>query len=213
MPRRATGCSMSSVAIVDLHGGRPNTAIASLSAHVTANRADLEIFDGVTGRLPPIKHFDAYIISGGPDSPVVPSPWRVRLQTVLPTYAKTRPVFGIGLGFEVMAASYGWPVRALANARDGVFPITPTPAGWNDAVMKDLKNATPVFEQRTWAVLSPPAAIRTSATVLAYSSAGDVAAARFNDHAVGTIFHPEAKTNGSASTVVGRFLMVALEGK
>jgi len=204
---------MSAVAIVDLHGGHPNTAVASLSAHVTANRADLEIFDGVTGRLPPVKGFDAYIISGGPDSPTTPSPWRVRLQSVLPTYAKTRPVFGIGLGFELMAAAYGWTVRVLPHARDGVFPLTPTPAGWTDAVMKDLENATPVFEQRTWGVMSPPAAIRTSAIVLAYSSAGDVAAARFNGHAAGTIFHPEARTNGAANTVVSRFLLSALEGK
>ena len=204
---------MSAVAIVDLHGGQPNTAIASLSAHVTANRADLEIFDGVTGRLPPVKGFDAYIISGGPGSPTAPSPWRVRLQAVLPTYAKTRPVFGIGLGFQLMAAAYGWTVQALPDAREGVFPLTPTPAGWNDAVMKDLENATPVFERRTWGVMSPPAAIRSTAIVLAYTSAGDVAAARFNGHAAGTIFHPEARTDGAASTVMGRFLMSALEGK
>ena len=204
---------MPAVAIVDLHGGHPNTAIAALGAHVTANRADLEIFDGVTGRLPPVKGFDAYIISGGSGSPAAPSPWRVRLQAVLPTYAKTRPVLGIGLGFELMAAAYGWTVRALPDARDGVFPLTPTPAGWTDTVMKDLENATPVFENRTWGVMSPPAAIRTSAIVLAYSSAGDVAAARFNGHAVGTIFHPEARTEGAANTVVGRFLIHALEGK
>ena len=204
---------MSAVAIIDLHGGHPNTSIAALSAHVTANRAELEIFDGVMGRLPPVKHFDAYIITGGPGSPTAPSPWRVRLQAVLPTYAKTRPVFGIGLGFELMAAAYGWPVRPLPDVREGVFPVTPTPAGWNDSVMKDLENATPVFEKRQWGVLSPPAAIRTSAIVLAYSSAGDVAAARFNSHASGTIFHPEAKTTGTANTVVGRFLMTALENK
>lgn len=204
---------MSSVAIVDLYGGRPNTAISSLIAHATASRADAEIFDGVNGRLPPAKQFDAYIISGGPDSPTAPGPWRGRLQAMLPTYAKTRPVLGIGLGFELMAAAYGWPVRALPAPREGVFPVTPTPAGWSDSVMKDLENATPVFEQRTWGVLSPPAAIRTSAIVLAYTSAGDVAAARFNAHAAGTIFHPEAKTNGTASTIVGRFLMAALEDK
>jgi GMP synthase-like glutamine amidotransferase len=76
--------------------------------------------------------------------------------------------------------------------------------------MADLENATPVFEQRSWAVLPPPAATRSKAVVLAYTSAGDVGVARFGPNAVGTIFHPEAKTAGTATTVLARFLMGAL---
>jgi GMP synthase-like glutamine amidotransferase len=92
-----------------------------------------------------------------------------------------------------------------------VFPLTPTPAGWSDPLMQDLENATPVVERRLWGVLNPPAATRTGAVVLAYSSIGDVAAARFTANAAGTIFQPELKTDGTASTVLSRFVRLAVE--
>ena len=77
--------------------------------------------------------------------------------------------------------------------------------------MADLENATPVLENRTWAVLPPPAAPRSGTSVLAYTSAGDVAMARFSPKASGCIFHPEAKTSGTASTILARFIMGAVE--
>lgn len=202
---------MPSVAIIDLHGGAPNTSIIAIEAHATANHLDCETFDGIHGRLPKPKRFDAYIVSSGTASPTAATPWRVRLQAALPSYAKTRPIFGIGLGFELMAAAYGWPVRSLDAERSGVFPLTPTPAGWSDPLMQDLENATPVVERRLWGVLNPPAATRTGAVVLAYSSIGDVAAARFTANAAGTIFQPELKTDGTASTVLSRFVRLAVE--
>ena len=201
---------MPKVAIVDLHGTASNTAIPALSSHVTAAQGEIEIFDGINGRLPRARKFDAYLLSGGPLAPDAQQPWRVRLQAATPEWTRSRPVFAIGLGFEVMAAAHGWAVRPLDTPRNGIYPLTPSPAGWNDPVMVDLENATPVFEQRSWAVLPPPAATRSKAVVLAYTSAGDVGVARFGPNAVGTIFHPEAKTAGTATTVLARFLMGAL---
>ena len=211
--RSATGLRypMQKIAIIDLFGGDLNSSIAAIEAHATANRTEADIFDGIHGRLPKLKHFSAYIVSDGSAGPTASEPWRVRLQAALPAYAKTRPVFGIGLGFQLMAAAYGWPVRPLPHPRSGVFPLTPTPAGWSDPLMRDLENATPVVEHRSWAVLDPPAAIRTGARVLAYSNAGDVAAARFTDRSAGTIFQPERKTAGAASTVLGHFVKLAVE--
>jgi GMP synthase-like glutamine amidotransferase len=202
---------MPSVAIIDLYGGSPNASIAAIGAHATANLADFDVFDGIGSNLPRARRFDAYIVSSGPSAPNAAEPWRVRLQAALPAYAKSRPVFAIGLGFEVMAAAYGWPVRPLKTPRDGTYPLTPTPAGWGDPLMGDLENATPVVEQRTWGVMNPPAATRTGAVVLAYSSTGDVAAARFNVNAAGSIFLPERRTTGAAATVLGHFLKQAVE--
>ncbi len=203
---------MAKIAIIDLFGGDLNSSIVAIEAHAIANRTEAELFDGIHGRLPKLKHYAAYIISDGTADPTAAEPWRVRLQAALPAYAKTRPVFGIGLGFQIMAAAYGWPIRPLPQPRSGVYPLTPTPAGWSDTLMKDLENATPVVEHRTWAVLDPPAAIRTGARVLAYSNAGDVGAARFTARAAGTIFQPERKTDGAASTVLGHFVKLAVEG-
>jgi GMP synthase-like glutamine amidotransferase len=202
---------MPSVAIVDLHGPVPNTALVAIAAHAEACRAEVSIFDAVGGRFPRPRAHDAYLISGGPGMPNDGAPWRVRVQAAIPEWAKSKPVFAIGLGFQLMAQAYGWPVRPASNRRDGVYPVTPSPAGWSDPLMADLENATPVLEQRTWAVLPPPAAPRSGASVLAYTSAGDVAVARFSPKAAGCIFHPEAKTEGAASTVLARFIMDALD--
>jgi GMP synthase-like glutamine amidotransferase len=202
---------MPAIAIVNLHGAAPNTAIGALSSHIAATRADVEIFDACDGKFPRPRRFDAYIITSGPGFPNAKAPWRVRVQAAVTQWSASKPVFAIGLGFELMAAAYGWPVRPMTEPREGVFPLTPTPAGWSDPFMKDLEQATPVLENRHWAVLPPPAAVRSAAVVLAYSSAGDVAVARFNKYAVGTIFHPEASLEGAASTILARFLMAATD--
>ena len=197
---------MPKIAIVDLYGGQANTALDAIVRIAMANQAETEIYDCLSGRLPRPRKYDGYVVTGGLASPNEAAPWRVRLQAAVPDWAKSKPIFAIGLGFQVMAAAYGWPVRPLDHQRDGTFPVTPTPAGWEDTLMVDLEQATPVIEKRSWAVLPPPAATRSKAVVLAYASNGDVAAARFNNYASGTIFHPEAKSNGTASTVLARFI-------
>ena len=202
---------MPRVAIVDLHGPRPNTSLAAIAAHAEARRAEVGIYDAVSGRFPRPRKYDAYIVTSGPGIPNDRPPWRVRVQAAIPEWAKSKPVIAIGLGFQLMAQAYGWPVREEGAQRDGLFPVTPSPAGWSDPLMVDLSPATPVVEERTWAVSSSPGAPRSGASVLAYSSAGDVAMARFSPTAAGCIFHPEAKTTGTASTILARFIMEALE--
>ena len=202
---------MPRVAIVNLHGPSPNTALAAIAAHAEARRAEVNIYDAIAGRFPRPRTYDAYIITGGPGMPDDRAPWRGRIQAAIPTWAKSKPVFAIGLGFQLMAQAFGWPVRPADVPRDGIFPVTPSPAGWTDPLMADLANATPVVEQRSWAVLPPPAAPRSGASVLAYTSAGDVAMARFSPRAAGCIFHPEAGTQGTASTILARFIMGAID--
>ena len=202
---------MSRVAIVDLNGPSPNTALAAIAAHAEARRAEVGIYDAIAGRFPRPRAYDAYVITGGPGMPNESAPWRGRVQAAIPAWAKSKPVFAIGLGFQLMAQAYGWPVREAETPRDGIYPVTPSPAGWSDPLMTDLSNATPVIEKRKWAVLPPPAAPRSGTSVLAYTSAGDVAMARFSPKAAGCIFHPEAKTEGTASTILARFIMGALE--
>ena len=198
---------MSKIAVISLYGNEPNTALASISTIIMANQAEMEIFDCQAGRFPRPRKYAGYIVTGGTASPNEAVPWRVRLQAAIPEWAKSRPIFTIGLGFQIMATAYGWPVRPLAEPRDGLFPLTPTPAGSSDSLMVDLGQSTPVFEQRKWAVLPPPAATRSKSVVLAYTSNGGVAAARFTRHAAGTIFHPEARTQGTADTILARFIM------
>ena len=172
---------MPRVAIVDLHGPSPNTALAAIAAHAEARRAEVNIYDAIAGRFPRPRTYDAYIITGGPGMPDDRAPWRGRIQAAIPTWAKSKPVFAIGLGFQLMAQAFGWPVRPAEVPRDGIFPVTPSPAGWTDPLMADLANAT------------------------------DVAMARFSARAAGCIFHPEAGTQGTASTILARFIMGAID--
>jgi hypothetical protein len=69
-----------------------------------------------------------------------------------------------------------------------------------------------VFEERSWGVLPPAAAVASRNVVLAFTSGGDVAAARFGQRIVGLIFHPEAAggpDDACSPAVISSFLTQA----
>ena len=180
---------MSSVAIIDLHG-QPHAHTQALVALITGAGASAEIFDARRGRMP--RRPQAVIITGGPGSPEDRAPWRGRIQAAAEAWAKQAPVLAIGLGFQVLAAAKGWAVRPLDMPKSGWFPLTPTAVGATDVALASIARGTQVFEERSWSVLPPAAATASRNVVLAFSSTGDVAAARFGERTVGLIFHPES---------------------
>lgn len=190
---------MSSVAIIDLHG-QPHAHTQALVALIGDAGASAEIFDARRGRMP--RKPEAVIITGGPGSPEDRAPWRGRLQAAADAWTKHAPVLAIGLGFQVLAAARGWAVRPLDTPKSGWFPLTPTPVGASDTALANISRGTQVYEEREWAVLPPAAATASRNVVLAFSSTGDVAAARFGDRTVGLIFHPE-QLNGPHQAAPG----------
>jgi GMP synthase-like glutamine amidotransferase len=193
---------MSTVAIIDLHG-QPHAHTQALMALVMAAGVEAEIFDARRGRLP--ARPSAVIITGGPGSPEDRGPWRRRLQAAAAAWAKQVPVLAIGLGFEVLAQAQGWAVRPLDAPRSGWHPLTATAVGTSDPLLMHVPQGSHIFEDRSWGVLPPPAATQSRNVVLAYSSAGDVAAARFGERTVGIIFHPEAR-GGPAEALPSQLL-------
>ena len=181
---------MATVAIIDLHG-QPHAHTQVILELVRGTGFEGEIHDPRRGRLP--ARPAAVLITGGPGSPEARGPWRARLQAAAREWAKAVPVLALGLGFEVLAQAQGWAVRRLERPRSGWHPVTPTAVGAADPLVSQVSPGALVFEDRTWGVLPPPAAVSSRNVVLAYSSAGDVAAARFGARTVGMIFHPEAR--------------------
>ena len=194
---------MPTVAIIDLHG-QPHAHTQALLGLVQGAGASAEIHDALRGRLP--ARADGMIITGGPGTPEDRAPWRKRLQAAAQGWASKVPVVAIGLGFEVLAQSQGWAVRKLETHRTGWHPLTPTAVGAQDPLLARLPRGTHVFEDRSWAVLPPPAATTSRNVVLAFTSAGDVAAARFGERTVGMIFHPEAQ-DGPVSAMHSQHLV------
>jgi GMP synthase-like glutamine amidotransferase len=193
---------MSTVAIIDLHG-QPHAHTQALHTLIQATGAKAEIYDGRRGRMP--SQPAAVLITGGPGSPEDRGPWRRRIQAAAQAWAQHCTVMAIGLGFEVIAQANGWPVRALKQDRSGWHPITPTAVGMSDPLLINTARGAQVFEHRSWGVLPPPASTASRSVVLAYSSAGDVAAARFGPRMVGLIFHPEA-SDGPAGALPSSML-------
>jgi len=202
---------MSTVAIIDLHG-QPHAHTQALVAQVRACGLAVEIYDARQGRMP--ANPSAVVITGGPGSPEDRGPWRRRLQSAAEAWAKRVPVLAIGLGFEVLAQARGWAVRPLDAHRVGWHPITPTAVGAADPLLAHVPRGTMVFEERDWGVLPPPAATASRNVVLAFTSTGDVAAARFGERTVGIIFHLEAHggpAEASPAELLNQFLRALLE--
>jgi len=180
---------MAPVAIIDLYG-QPHAHTQALLKLAQAAGTEVEIYNGRRGRLP--VRPAAVVISGGPGSPDDRGPWRSRLQAAAEGWGKQVPVLGIGLGFEILAQTQAWAVRPLDTPRSGWHPLAPTAVGATDPLTAHIHRGVLAYEARSWSVLPPPAAVVSRNVVLAFTSAGDVAAARFGDRTAGLIFHPEA---------------------
>jgi len=204
---------MDAVAIVDLHG-IPHHHTDALVALVRGGGWRTAVHDARAGQLP--RGPSPIIITGGPGGPDDRGLWRVRLQAAVVEWASQRPLMAVGLGFSILATAMGWPVRRLNTMRQGWHPVTQTTDGLTDPVLGSVPQGALGYEDRPWAVLPPPAATASRNTVLSFTSAGDVAAARFGAHAVGLAFHPEATVerphDAVPAAVVTQFVSLATGG-
>jgi GMP synthase-like glutamine amidotransferase len=98
-------------------------------------------------------------------------------------------MFGVCMGFQLLALAHGWDLRVLRDGHFGLYPIARTEAGRSDPLLAALGPDAVAFEQRRWGVFSTTA---SRGTPLAHGPEGDVSAARFGPHAAGAVFHPEA---------------------
>lgn len=186
--------------LLDLNDGRPNRGTAAILG--LAERAGIGASVHLVrdlGQVPPAGE-GAWILGGGPGSPLHRGPWRAEVLGGLSARLRARlPTLGICYGFQLMAEALGGSVRLLPAPREGIFALRPTWAGESDAILGGLPGAG-VYECRRWGVFGGPG------TVLADGDAGDRVAVRYGPAMLGVVFHPEADLGPGTAAVFERVI-------
>lgn len=117
-------------------------------------------------------------------------PWLAPEKRLLHEAVRDRelPVFGIGLGQQLLAEAAGGTSRALEHPFVGLDQITLTAAGRNDPVFAAVD---PTLTALRWHA-THLASLPDDATLLATASDGTVQAIAIGTHARGIQFHVEA---------------------
>lgn len=209
------------VAVLDMYEGAPNEGMRCireiLSAYGTANGLQLDVheYEVRLQRQAPDLSYDIYLSTGGPGSPVDSqgSEWEkvyFRLINLLLQWnaqeTVKKPMLFICHSFQLMCRHFelGQVCRRKSPAF-GVFPVHKTRAGEQEACFRELPEPFYIVDSRNWQVISLKqerlAAI--GAQVLAIEKERPhvpleraVMAIRFNEHFLGTQFHPEADAAG-----------------
>ncbi|MFT5685357.1 MAG: homoserine O-succinyltransferase [Myxococcota bacterium] len=180
---------MPTVALIDLNARHDNHGVSSITTMIKAAGYRVERFEPrVEGTLPG-PGFDAYILTGGPGSPLEDAPWRHELLAAVGQWKA--PVVGVCMGFQLLAQVHGWTVRQLSHPRFGIHRLRLTGAGRAHPLTAPLA-ADAAFEQRRFGVFAPDSDERPTGDILATGEDGDITAARFAPNVLGVIFHPEA---------------------
>ena len=164
----------------------------------------------------PDTSYDIYISSGGPGSPLESegSEWEKVYFGWLKNIedwnnsenAQKKHVFFICHSYQLVCRHYQvGNVCKRKSTAFGVFPIHMNDAGRNEPVFENMPDPFYAVDSRDYQVIEPNFVqlIKSGATILAiekerphvpYERA--IMAVRFNDHFIGTQFHPEADAEG-----------------
>jgi GMP synthase-like glutamine amidotransferase len=211
------------IAILDLYEGQANQGMRCIREILTqwAESNDLTIvYDEFEVRLTllvPDTSYDIYISSGGPGSPLESehSEWENKYFDWLQSIEKwnnstdsfpKKQVFFICHSFQLACRYYGvGTVCKRKSTAFGVFPIHMLPDGKQEPVFEGLRDPFYSVDSRDYQVIEPNharlkemggklLAIEKNRPHVPYERA--VMAIRFNDHFLGTQFHPEADATG-----------------
>lgn len=173
--------------LLDFHAGEPNRGTASLARMLGGVDRVWDVRR--TGELPD-RDDGAWVLTGGPGSPLEAGSWREPLAAALRwRVAHDLPTLAICYGFELLGWATGARLALLPRPRLGLHPLELSAAGQDDPILQDLGHASS-FEDRRWGVYGG------SGETLAWGPDGDRAAARYAARVVGVIFHPEADADG-----------------
>lgn len=211
------------VAILDLYEGQANQGmrcIRDILLHwEAANRVELicQEFDVRLKREVPDSSFDIYISTGGPGSPLetVGSEWekkyfswleQIEQHNLHADEADKKHVFFICHSFQLVCRHYGiGNVCKRRSTAFGVFPVHMLEDGKQEPVFEGLKDPFYSVDSRDYQVIEPNharlremggkiLAIEKDRPHVPYERA--IMSVRFNDHFLGTQFHPEADATG-----------------
>lgn len=211
------------VAILDLYEGQANQGMRCIRDILlqweTANQVELicQEFDVRLKLAVPDTSFDIYISSGGPGSPLetVNSEWekkyfswleQIEQHNLLADEADKKHVFFICHSFQLACRHYGiGNVCKRKSTAFGVFPVHMLEDGKKEPVFEGLKDPFYSVDSRDYQVIEPNharlremggkiLAIEKDRPHVPYERA--IMSVRFNDHFLGTQFHPEADAEG-----------------
>lgn len=126
--------------------------------------------------------FDAVVLSGGHDFPVLGNEVRLGGEMEL-IYNFQKPLFGICYGFELIAATFGAKLELLENRAHGIIDIEMVQY---DDILQNIPNFK-VYESHRWVVQEPLSEL----SVLARSKDGVEAIKHKKRPIYGVQFHPE----------------------
>lgn len=218
-----SGRSKIRVAILDLYEGVPNQGMRCireiLNQYGEALSLDLE-WDEFEVRLKqevPDTGYDVYISSGGPGSPLESEGsewergyfhWLHRLQrwNEDPGNPVKKKVFFICHSFQLVCRHFQLAeVTKRRSTAFGVFPIHVLPDGREEAVFEGLQDPFYAVDSRDFQVIQPHHNRMKAMGARLLCIEKDrphvpleraVMGIRFNDHMIGTQFHPEADAIG-----------------
>jgi len=137
---------------------------------------------------PPIRDFDAVLITGSPRSVTEPEPWMEDAATYALTAARSRPVLGVCFGHQLLARALGGAVVPNPAGREaGTAAVELTEAGARDPLFAGLPRALLVQQTHADHVTELPSA----ATLLATNSFSRVQAFAAGESIRAVQFHPE----------------------
>jgi GMP synthase-like glutamine amidotransferase len=211
------------IAILDMYEGAENQGMRCireiLNQYADLHNLDLTVdeFEVRIKKEVPGLHYDAYISTGGPGSPLDSkgSEWeavyfdwfhKVDKYNDNPAHMVKKQVFLICHSFQVVSRHLNIAkVSKRKSTAFGVFPIHPLPAAFNEPVFEGLKDPFYAVDSRDYQVTEPDhnKLKEMGASILAIEKARPhvpleraIMSIRFNDHVIGTQFHPEADAIG-----------------
>lgn len=214
---------MVKLAILDLYEGLPNQGMRCIRELLTdyarthGVALTYDEFEVRQRHEVPDLSYDIYISSGGPGSPLDSegSAWEARYWDWLkkiedfnndPREAAPKQVLFICHSFQLACRHYG--VARVASRKStafGVFPVHMLDGADTEPVFAGLRDPFYAVDSRSYQVIEPDLdkLDRMGAQLLAIEKERPhvpleraIMAVRFNDHMIGTQFHPEADPTG-----------------
>jgi GMP synthase-like glutamine amidotransferase len=218
-----TGKKAVRVAILDMNEGRPNQGMRCireiLNQFGDSNNLELEWdeFEVRQQQQIPGLSYDIYISSGGPGSPLESegSDWEkvyfhwlheVMAWNAGDANVQKKNIFFICHSYQ-LACRY-FKIATVCKRKStafGVFPTHLLPSGTEEPIFSGLKNPFYSVDSRDYQVIEPNhnKLHQMGATILAIEKERPhvpleraIMAVRFNEHMIGTQFHPEADAIG-----------------
>lgn len=211
------------IALLDLYEGQPNQGMRCIHeivkqwGKVNDYEVELDIFEVRIKQELPTTHYDVYISTGGPGSPLYDeaNTWETPYFNWLDEIynwnnndrnSVKKHVLFICHSFQLACRYYNLGnVCKRISTSFGIFPIHLMQSGKDEIIFEGLRNPFYAVDSRDYQVIEPDhkriaemggkiLAIEKERIHVPYERA--VMAMRLNDYFIGTQFHPEADAEG-----------------